>query len=69
MVWLDCRDLNLDDVELEDFFINNAKVALTFGSGFGVDGKGFARINIGCSKELLSEALDRIKLSVNSLCK
>jgi len=67
MVWLDCRELKMNKDELENFFMTKAKVALTFGSGFGKDGEGFARINIACSRNLLNEALERIKEAVNSI--
>lgn len=47
--------------------MTKAKVALTFGSGFGKCGEGFARINIACSQNLLNKALERIKEAVNSI--
>ncbi|MBU5484370.1 aminotransferase class I/II-fold pyridoxal phosphate-dependent enzyme [Clostridium sp. MSJ-11] len=67
MVWLDCRELKMNEDELETLFISKARVALTFGSGFGKDGEGFARINIACSRKLLKEALKRIEGAVNSI--
>lgn len=67
MVWLDCRELKMNKDEVENFFMTKAKVALTFGSGFGKDGERFARINIACSRNLLNEALERIKEAVNSI--
>ncbi|GAA0730480.1 pyridoxal phosphate-dependent aminotransferase [Clostridium malenominatum] len=67
MVWLDCRELKMNEDELETFFMIKAKVALTFGSSFGKDGEGFVRINIACSRNILKEALERIKGAVNSI--
>lgn len=60
LVWLDCRELNLNDTELKDFFIN-AGVELNDGRAFGDAGKGFMRFNIGCPRETLIKGLECIK--------
>ena len=60
LVWLDCRELNLNDKELKDFF-TNAGVELNEGNAYGDAGKGFMRFNIGCPRETLIEGLERIK--------
>lgn len=64
MMWIDCRQLGMEDEELEDFFVHRAKVALNVGSSFGPGGKGYVRLNFGISKTLLAEALERIRRSV-----
>jgi len=43
-----------------------AKVALEDGFMFGKDGRGFQRINIGCPRSILEEALTRISNAFNS---
>ncbi|SNS67808.1 cystathione beta-lyase [Anaerovirgula multivorans] len=64
LVWLDCRDLGLDDESLNDFMINKAKIALDEGRWFGEEGKGYTRINIACPRTTLEEGLTRIGKAV-----
>ncbi len=60
LVWLDCRKLGLSQPELVDFFVNKAKLALNDGSVFGPEGVGFMRLNVGCPRALLREALESL---------
>ncbi len=65
LVWLDCRQLGLNDLELRKFIIEKAKVGLVDGYKFGQGGEGFQRINIGCTRIILKESLERIEKAVN----
>lgn len=67
LIWLDCRELGLDDEELRIFLLKEAKVGLNDGFIFGEEGSGFARINIACPQTILEEALKRIENAVNKL--
>lgn len=67
LIWLDCRQLRLSQPELNRFMLEQAKVGLNDGAMFGAEGNGFMRINIGCRKAVLQEALQRIEAAVNSL--
>ena len=67
LVWLDCRKLGLEQSELVDLFINKAHLALNDGEMFGVEGKGYMRLNIGCPRSVLAQALEQLKASVDSL--
>ena len=67
LVWFDCRKLNMDKEELDNFFIKNARVALDSGFWFGEEGNGFMRINISCPRKILEEGLKRIEKAVNAL--
>lgn len=67
LVWLDCRDLDMNPVELKTFFLGKAKIGLTWGESYGVDGEGFERINIGCPRKTLAEGLQRIRTAVDAL--
>jgi cystathionine beta-lyase len=60
LLWLDCRELGLNDAELKQFFIHQAKVGMNPGSVFGAGGSGFMRMNIGASRQVVAEALTRI---------
>lgn len=61
LVWIDCRELNLDESELKNLFMEKAKVGVYMGSVFGEEGTGFIRINIATPKENLILALEKIK--------
>lgn len=61
LVWLDCREMGLNDEELNKFFLHKAKVGMNPGKMFGAGGEGFMRMNIGCPAATLVKGLDRIK--------
>lgn len=67
LMWLDCRELGLEDEELARFFIDKAGLALSNGTSFGNGGSGFMRMNIGCSINTVKEALNRIKNAVDNI--
>ena len=67
LLWLDCRDLGMEQEELESFFLTKAKVALNSGLSFGTEGKGFMRMNLACPRTLAEEGLRRIENAVNAL--
>ncbi|MDD4760780.1 MAG: PatB family C-S lyase [Bacteroidaceae bacterium] len=60
--WLDFRDVFPKQKDLDDFLVNKANVALNSGRSFGKNGEGFARINLGCPRKTLVEALDRMNV-------
>lgn len=60
LMWLDCRALGLGHKELVDFFVYKAKLGLNDGESFGKAGEGFMRLNIGTSKTVLEEAMQRL---------
>jgi cysteine-S-conjugate beta-lyase len=64
LAWLNCAVLDLPQ-EPFDFFLQNARVGLNRGSEFGRDGKPFVRLNFGCTRETLAEALERMRKSLS----
>ena len=60
LVWLDCRSMGLPQDELMRFFSDKAKLLLSNGASYGPGGEGFVRMNIGCPRSLVKEALSRI---------
>lgn len=64
LVWLDCRELNLSPDALKDFMIHEAGLGLNEGRQFGKEGEGFMRINIGCPRSILINALQNLKNAV-----
>lgn len=69
LVWLDCRDLGLNDDDLDRFIVNEAKLWLDKGSMFGPEGEGFQRINIACPKATLEKAFGQLKSAVERLAR
>lgn len=65
LVWLDCNRLGLDHDGLIDFFVNHAHLALSDGEQFGTkEGHGFMRMNVGCPRSMLQQALEQIKAAL-----
>ncbi len=68
LAWLDCNDLVRDGripVSPSEFFLKNARVALNEGREFGPGGEGFVRLNFGCPRSTLAEALDRMQTALS----
>ena len=59
LAWIDARELNVVD---PGRFFEEQGVGLSDGAPFG--GPGFVRLNFGCPRSLLGEALERMKLAV-----
>lgn len=64
LLWLDCRQIGLDTVEINDFMIKKARVGLDAGTWFGPGGEGFMRLNFACPRSILEEGLRRIKEAI-----
>ncbi len=62
LAWLDCRESGL--AKPYEFILQQARVALNDGATFGQGGEGFVRLNFGCSRSVLREALERMKLAL-----
>lgn len=60
VLWLDCRKLEIPPEDLNDFFVSEAGIAFNDGVIFGPAGAGFQRMNIGCPRTLIDEALKRL---------
>jgi len=59
LAWIDFSALGLTDDELNKTILE-AGVALNKGTQFGKPGSGYMRLNLGCTRALLAEALLRI---------
>ena len=64
LMWLDCRELGLDDAGLKRFFVRQAGVGMNPGISFGDPGSGFMRLNIGCPRSVLEEVIGRIEAAL-----
>ncbi len=61
MVWLDCSGMRLSSAGLKSFMVNRAGLGLSDGPVFGIGGEGFQRINIGCPRSVLQQALIKLQ--------
>ena len=64
LAWLDCRKLGVANPYT--FFLEQARVAFNDGATFGQGGQGFVRLNFGCPRALLQEALSRVKTALDT---
>ena len=64
LLWLDCRDLGLDDARLRDFLVRECGVGLSPGIVFGEPGSGFMRLNLGAPKAVVEQALTVIESAI-----
>jgi cystathionine beta-lyase len=60
LAWLDCRH-SLAAEQPYQFFLTRAKVALSDGLTFGPGGEGHVRLNFGCRRAVLLEAIARMR--------
>lgn len=65
LVWLDCRGLGLGHDDLIDLFVNKAGLALNDGEMFSPGGEGFMRLNVGTSRKILEQAMNRLQDAIN----
>lgn len=66
LAWMDCRGLGLDAEALDKFMLTKARVWLDKGQKFGIEGHGFMRVNLGCPRATVDEAIRRITSAVGS---
>lgn len=60
LAWLDCRSAPIPG-NPQKFFLERAGVAVNDGAKFGRGGEGFVRLNFGCPRATLVEALTRME--------
>ncbi len=65
LAWLDCRGIP-GDQKPEVFFKERANLYLNGGEWFGKGGAGFVRLNFGCPRQTLEEALLRMEKALKS---
>lgn len=63
LAWLDCTELGLGP-DPAAVFLERGRVALARGLNFGASGASFARLNMGTSRALLTEAVERMRASL-----
>jgi Bifunctional PLP-dependent enzyme with beta-cystathionase and maltose regulon repressor activities len=61
LLWIDCRKLALSDEALKKLMADVAGIAPSMGIGFGIEGSGFIRLNLGCPRATLEKALEGLR--------
>lgn len=67
LVWLDCRELGMDNETLRRFMIEKAKLGLNEGYTFGRSLSGYMRLNAACPRSVLAQAMRQLEEAVNGL--
>lgn len=67
LVWLDCRELGMDNEELRRFMIEKAGLGLNEGYTFGRSLSGFMRLNAACPRSVLVKAMEQLRDAVDAL--
>lgn len=67
LIWLDCGGLGMNTNEIQDFMIKKAKLGLNKGTTFGPGGERHLRLNIGCPRSVLVEAMVNLKKAIDEL--
>ena len=67
LMWLDFNGTKIPQDKIQEFLINEAKVAMNDGGSFGSNGKGFARMNVACPRYMVEEAMERIEKALKNL--
>jgi cystathionine beta-lyase len=65
LAWLDCREAGIAG-NPTTFFQEQARVGLSSGESFGPGGEGFVRVNFGCPRAVLREALERMRQALEA---
>jgi len=67
LMWLDCRELGLDNDQLRQFMIEKAGLGLGDGRWYGRGLQGYMRLNAACPRSVLKKALEQLEAAVDSL--
>ncbi|PTB17400.1 aspartate aminotransferase [Trinickia symbiotica] len=64
LAWMDCRGLEMDAEALNKFMLTKARLWLDKGQKFGAEGHGYMRINLGCPRSTVDDAIRRLASAV-----
>ena len=64
---MDCCGLGMDADALNSFMLTKARLWLDKGQKFGAEGHGYMRVNLGCPRATVDEAICRLTSAVPGL--
>ncbi|MDK1493026.1 MalY/PatB family protein [Sinorhizobium sp. 7-81] len=67
LAWMDCQALGMDAAALETFMLTRARLWLDRGQKFGLEGHGYMRVNLGCPRATVDEAISRLKTALATI--
>jgi len=67
LVWIDAREVDQRVGDVQQFFLSKARVNMYSGRVYGPGGEGFIRLNIGCARSVLQDALERMAEALRNL--
>jgi len=67
LLWIDCREMGMEDEALAKWFVEEAGLGLNPGIGFGRGGEGFMRLNFATSRSILEEAMDALERAYSNM--
>ena len=67
LAWLDFNGTGLTTERVDDLVLHKARLWLNSGTKFGKAGAGFQRLNLACPRSTLVEALERLKVALDSI--
>ncbi|WP_405329720.1 MalY/PatB family protein [Fibrobacter sp.] len=67
LAWLDFNGAGLTSEQVDSLVLRKAKLWLNSGTKFGKTGAGFQRLNLACPRSTLAEALNRLKVALDSI--
>jgi cystathionine beta-lyase len=67
LIWINCRRFGMSSKELSKKILEEGDLRINDGHTYGEAGEGFIRINIACSRALLTEGLERLEKVVKLL--
>ena len=62
LVWVDFRRTSIEPQQLQQYLLEECKIATNAGDFFGKEGEGFARFNLACPRSTVVEAVKRLKV-------
>jgi len=65
-IWLDFRELGLNNNELAKFLVKEGGIALNRGHTYGPGGDGFMRMNIASPRNMIVQAMEQLKNACDS---
>lgn len=67
LIFPNVSGFRMSSEKMAEYLLDRARVAVESGSEFGPSGEGHIRINIGTSREILTEALNRIEQALRAV--
>lgn len=65
LAWMDCRGLGMEADALDDYMLTKARLWLDKGQKYGIEGRGYMRVNLACPRATVDVAIRRLSAAIN----